>query len=82
MTGLRDFKRRILAASILVLGPLLIAGCGAEDHSRLVEIAKTWSYHTPQCSRVFMARTTEVTKAQALALGLHPCPLCKPDSRQ
>lgn len=63
----------------------LIAGCSggsgnAGSGREVVTIEKTKSYHTGACLRVCMARTRTMTIGEAKALGLKPCPGCKPDS--
>ncbi len=82
MTGSRASRSLHTLAGISLGFLLLFAGCASRDRTHVLEIERTWSYHTPQCTRVFMARTTEITREQARALHLHPCPYCKPDSQR
>jgi hypothetical protein len=58
---------------------LLIIGC-EQRKDAVVVIEKTKVYHTHDCSRVFMAKTTEMKLEDAQAKKMISCPFCRPDS--
>lgn len=56
--------------------------CASKPGKPVVVIEKTKSYHTEKCSRVFMAKTQEMSREEAMARHIVPCPYCKPDQER
>ena len=63
---------------ILIVG-IFLAGCGHQNPDDVLVIQKTKIYHLQKCTRVNMANTVSMSRAEAQALNCKPCPGCKPD---
>jgi hypothetical protein len=82
MIGLQDckMKTRIIFIVIAAASFLFAAsGCSHTAKGEVVVIKKTKTYHTPECRKVKMANTVEMTKEKAKLDHDSPCPLCQPD---
>lgn len=68
--------------TLLLILFIAFISCGSKPAKIVVVIEKTKSYHTRDCSRVFMAKTKEMTREEAKAKKLTPCPYCKPGNEK
>ena len=64
----------VVAASVFI-----VAASVSSTRGTVVAIAKTSSYHRPECFRVHMAKTERLTKEEARQKNLKPCPTCNPE---
>jgi len=65
------------AVCLLIL--LALSGCSGAGQRSVFAIERTGVYHRGGCPPVHMARTIRVTKEEAKARHLKPCPVCRPD---
>jgi len=72
---------RLLSRVACLFTIVVINGCSGTSRHEVFGIERTGTYHRGGCPPVHMAKTVMMTREEARARHLKPCPVCKPDSQ-